>query len=93
MAIEIRKVTLISGAGESAAGEFALDDSKSEYDLILRFLNNELRASESDYFETMCRLREQLEPFSLRPYCYGASKNVFPSGMGRDMGPDYWRIS
>jgi len=86
MAIEIHRVTLISVTGESTAAEFALNDSKSEYELTLRFLDNELRSSESDYFEAMCRLREQLEPFGLQPYCYGASKNVFPSGMGRDMG-------
>lgn len=31
-------------------------------------------------------MREQLEKVELYPVCYGASRNVFPSGMCRDMG-------
>ena len=38
-----------------------------------------------DLFDALCRVREQLEQRSLRPRCYGASLNVFRSGMCRDM--------
>ena len=79
------KVKLIGRAGESVDGEFLLDHSRNTCALALRFLNNELKAEESDYFESMCRIREQLECFGFRPYCYGASRNVYPSGMCRDM--------
>jgi hypothetical protein len=45
-----------------------------------------LQAHASDYFEAFCQIRLKLEPERLIPFCYGASMNVFPSGMGRDMG-------
>ena len=41
--------------------------------------------SASDYFDAFCRVRERLEEERLIPFCYGASLNVFPSGMCRDM--------
>jgi hypothetical protein len=40
----------------------------------------------SDYFDAFCRIREELAARELVPRCYGASRNVYPSGMGRDMG-------
>jgi hypothetical protein len=38
-----------------------------------------------DFFEALCRVREQLELSGRRLLCYGASLDVFPSGMTRDM--------
>ena len=52
----------------------------------LRFDNTELEATDRDFFEALCRLREQLASQGLSPLCYGASRNVYPSGMLRDMG-------
>lgn len=46
----------------------------------------EVVAHEFDFFECLCRIREALEKTKLQLHCYGASKNVFPSGMARDMG-------
>lgn len=40
----------------------------------------------TDYFEAFCRIREQLEEWQVRPLCYGASRDRFPSGMACDMG-------
>ena len=87
MAEEAYKAKLIGGPGEQSDAVFVLDrdDSQRTCTLILRFLDNELAATEFDYFEALCRIREQLESFGLRPHCYGTSRNVFPSGMGRDM--------
>lgn len=39
-----------------------------------------------DYFDAFCRIREELAAHGLVPRCYGASRDVYPSGMGRDMG-------
>jgi hypothetical protein len=47
---------------------------------------DEVDGEDSDFFEAFCRVREALEPLGLKPLCYGASRNVFPSGLGRDMG-------
>lgn len=40
----------------------------------------------TDYFNAFCRIREALAAYGLVPHCYGAARNVYPSGMGRDMG-------
>lgn len=45
-----------------------------------------IEESASDYFEAFCRIRMRLEEEKLIPFCYGASLNVYPSGMCRDMG-------
>ncbi len=37
-------------------------------------------------FDALCKARLQLEPQGLIPVCYGASENVYPSGMCLDMG-------
>lgn len=44
-----------------------------------------MEADASDYFEAFSQIRVQLEKERLIPFCYGASLNVFPSGMSRDM--------
>lgn len=40
----------------------------------------------SDFFDALCVVRHQLEERGVLLDCYGASLNVFPSGMSRDMG-------
>ena len=46
----------------------------------------EIEGVGEDFFEALCAVRETLEAEGLRPLCYGASANVYPSGMARDMG-------
>lgn len=42
---------------------------------------------ESDFFRALQTIRRRgLQPKGLIPFCYGASLNVWPSGMARDMG-------
>ena len=50
------------------------------------YRDKKLSAQDSDYFAALCVIREQLEIDELIPFCYGASLNVYPSGMCRDMG-------
>jgi hypothetical protein len=40
----------------------------------------------ADFFDALISIRRQLQREGLIPYCYGASLNVFPSAMARDMG-------
>lgn len=54
--------------------------------IILRYDESEIEASDGDFFDAFCGVREQLEKVGLTPLCYGASRNVYPSGMCRDMG-------
>ena len=54
--------------------------------LTFSYRDKELSAQEHDFFAAFCDFREQLEEERLIPFCYGASLNVYPSGMCRDMG-------
>src|SRR5688500_18815216 len=67
-------------------GIFEFDHDDEQCVLTLEMGSERLRAQESDYFEALAKIREELERRGLRPVCYGASRNVFPSGMARDMG-------
>ncbi|MBF0528828.1 MAG: hypothetical protein HQK55_06075 [Deltaproteobacteria bacterium] len=42
-------------------------------------------ATGPDYFESFTEIRRRLARRNIFPLCYGASKNVWPSGMARDM--------
>ncbi len=53
--------------------------------LTFRYRGLALEESATDYFEALCRIRSRLEEEKLIPFCYGASLNVYPSGMSRDM--------
>jgi hypothetical protein len=71
----------------------AVDQAELSYDedselCILSFTYRDLAISvqASDYFEALCQIRLQLEAQQIQLLCYGASKNVYPSGMARDMG-------
>jgi hypothetical protein len=43
--------------------------------------------SEEDFFEALKRLRLDLEKTGALLHCFGASENVYPSGMQKSMGP------
>ena len=58
--------------------------------LTLEYAGKRLAIADEDYFEALCRIREELESEGLRPLCHGASQNVYPSGMSRQMGGG-WR--
>lgn len=54
--------------------------------ITFRYRDRIIQASATDYFEAFSQIRLQLEPERITPFCYGASLNVFPSAMARDMG-------
>lgn len=45
----------------------------------------DISATGADFFEAFCRVRERLATRDCYAFCYGSSRNVFPSGMCRDM--------
>lgn len=80
-------VNLRNASGEEIGGAFCLEEGEDGgCQLTLEFAGETLVATESDYFEALVRLRQSLWAKGFVPLCYGASKNVYPSGMGRDMG-------
>ncbi|MGC4014884.1 MAG: hypothetical protein QM755_10280 [Luteolibacter sp.] len=76
---------LIGGADDEIANfiAFPLDD---HCHVQFTYRGKQITATASDYFEALSDIRLQLEAENLIPFCYGASLNVFPSGMCRDMG-------
>ena len=56
-----------------------------ECTLTLRAHGLDCRKSATDFFEAFCKIRTELEKEGVFPLCYGASWNVYPSAMGRDM--------
>jgi hypothetical protein len=82
---ETFSVRLVGGAdGERAT--FEVSDVEGRCLLVCRYRDKTITSEESDFFESLVSIRRQLQPYGLIPYCYGASLNVFPSGMGRDVG-------
>ena len=89
VAIRRYTVQLVSEANGAAEGVFVFDeDNDSDFlkTLKLVVLNQEIVGVASDYFDAMCEIRKQLEPDGWRLLCYGGSRNVYPSGMARDLG-------
>jgi hypothetical protein len=78
----VRAATLTCEARDWNEGGF----SRRTCVIKLRCDALEVEGEASDFFDAFCRVRERLEPLGLKPLCYGASRNVFPSSMARDMG-------
>jgi hypothetical protein len=82
---ETYSIRLVGGEdGERATFEF--DDEQDDCLLVCRYRGQTISAQEDDFFEALVSIRRRLQAHGLMPYCYGASLNVFPSGMFRDMG-------
>lgn len=88
MPLNDRKVQLIHASQAAVLGTFLLDEDidGDNARLTLRSSVGEFTGEASDFFEAMCKVRDCLESIRWRPVCYGSSRNVFPSGMCRDMG-------
>jgi hypothetical protein len=74
------------GVGLDAVAVADEDGDHYRCRLALRYAAGEVVAVATDYFEAFCQVRRELEQVGLRPLCYGASRNAYPSGMCRDMG-------
>jgi hypothetical protein len=53
--------------------------------IVFRYRDRTIEECATDYFKAFCQVRLRLEEEKLIPFCYGASLNVYPSGMCRDM--------
>jgi hypothetical protein len=78
-------IRLLSDGKEESA-TVVLSGKGRECHLVFRYRDKHIEASASDYFKAFGIVRQHLEEEGLQPLCYGASINVWPSGMGRDMG-------
>ena len=78
-------VHLIGGEDDETA-TLAIEGRHDVCYVSFRYRDRIIEASAPDYFAAFCKIRLQLEPERLKPFCYGASLNVYPSGMARNMG-------
>jgi len=53
--------------------------------ILFHYRGQIIEAAAADYFEAFSQIRVRLEQERPIPFCYGASLDVFPSGMCRDM--------
>jgi hypothetical protein len=78
-------IHLIGGEDDETA-TVVCSEGDGQCHITFRYRDRAIEESASDYFEALCRVRLLLEKEKLIPFCYGASLNVYPSGMCRDMG-------
>jgi len=78
-------IYLIGGADDETAN-VACESDNDQCRIVFRYRDRMIEESALDFFEAFCRVRLRLEEEKLIPFCYGASLNVYPSGMCRDMG-------
>lgn len=79
------RIYLIGGADDEF-GVVRGTDANQVCQLSFSYGHHSVEAEANDYFDALCNIRLKLEKERLIPFCYGASLNVYPSGMGRDMG-------
>ncbi len=83
-ATEHREVRVARG-GAGVNGSLTIA-AEPPWTLRLAVNGREFSAQESDLFECLVTVRRQLERDGSRICCLGARPDVFPSGMGRQMG-------
>lgn len=77
-------IYLIGGEEEEFA-EFEAKEAEDSCTLVCRYRGKNIEAHADDFFDALCEVRLKLEDEGLIPFCYGASLNVFPSAMSRQM--------
>ena len=79
------QIYLIGGADDETA-TFTEEEANGLCRLVCEYRGKRISAEAHDYFEALSNVRLELEKEGLIPFCYGASLNVFPSKMARQMG-------
>ncbi|CAN7616873.1 hypothetical protein [Polaromonas sp. LjRoot131] len=82
--METHSIFLIGGADDERA-TLLEEEAGDSCGLKLTWRGREATASADDFFKALCAIRLQLEAEGLLLFCYGASLNVYPSGMARSM--------
>jgi len=83
------EIELVHQENAPCMGVFRLSpgqDDPRRCHLYLECQLGEFQATDWNYFDALCQIREQLESTGWRPRCYGACEDVYPSNMCRDMG-------
>ena len=76
---------LIGGEDDETAVVTATSSGRDRCSITIAYRGKTLQADGADYFKAFQEIRGLMEADRLIPFCYGASLNVYPSGMSRDM--------
>jgi len=79
------RISLIGG-NDNEVAVIIEETANNMSHLVCKYRGKTIKSSAWDFFEAFCIIRIELEKDNLIPFCYGASLNVYPSGMARDMG-------
>jgi hypothetical protein len=87
---ENKHVDIISNNGRIINGEFALweeaPENQDQVRLDLHIANEVITAVADTFFDALADIRRRLADRGLRPKCFGACRDVYPSPMIRSMG-------
>jgi len=90
MYYEVKDVQLELPRGEIVSAKFLIwEEAPEDSELVkvsLQFNSREITVTDHDYFSALCSIRRVLELEGGLLHCFGASRNVYPSPMSRDMG-------
>jgi hypothetical protein len=86
------EVAIILAGGSRVPATITADEARANGKEIYRIsfqqgADLKVADSEIDFFEALTQLRQELEKAGALLCCFGASEDVYPSGMQRSMGP------
>lgn len=86
-----KPVEIVFSDGRIVSGEFTLweeapDENPDQVRLDLHFAGETVTAVADTFFDALVDIRKVLEGRGLRPKCFGACQDVYPSPMIRSMG-------
>jgi hypothetical protein len=79
-------VPVVLKDGTIIQGRFLTDEESKGCRLVLCFGDRSITKEALDTFEALVQIRRDLEAEGMQVFCYGACKDVRPSGMSRSMG-------
>ena len=79
-----KKIPVKDRNGNEVEGWIEIEEDRIE--LVLDYNNKRISKTADDYFSALSLIRRELETQGIILICNGASKDVFPSPMIRDMG-------
>jgi hypothetical protein len=77
---------LSDGGADDETATITEEDANGQCCLVCEYRGKRISVEAHDYFDALSNVRLELEKKGLIPFCYGASLNVFPSQMARQMG-------
>ncbi len=82
---EIEPLELVDAAGGVVPAEVIISEAEDKLGVRIRWLDQELSATEDDAFSALRTVRQKLSEHGLTPRCYGACRNLVVSGMAAQM--------